>query len=168
MVQTISADKITLYDLNQRFQLVQTTDPSFFPEWQDSLPTLTAEEKQRLERIRTIVANLEQRSVLENTIKLAVIAPLLDLSGFFLPLFYVSTEDSSHTADTAGLAQAYGVFACEAQAHQPGYCPESVHTDGWAQTQTAWQTLFPGVSVILCFLHAILSLQKSLRRTPEQ
>lgn len=94
MVQTISADRITLYDLNQRFQLVQTTDSSFFPEWQDSLPTLTEEESQRLERIRTIVANLEQRSVLENTIKLAVIAPLLDLSGFFLPPFYVSTEDS--------------------------------------------------------------------------
>jgi hypothetical protein len=94
MVQTISADKITLYDLKQRFQLVQTTDSSFFPEWQDSLPTLTEEEKQRLERIRAIVANLEQRSVLENTIKLAVIAPLLDLSGFFLPPFYVSTEDS--------------------------------------------------------------------------
>jgi hypothetical protein len=96
MVQTISADKITLFDLNQRFQLVQTTDPSFFPEWQDSLPTLTAEEKQRLERIRTIVANLEQRSVLENTIKLAVIAPLLDLSGFFYRPF-MSAPRIRHT-----------------------------------------------------------------------
>jgi hypothetical protein len=74
----------------------------------------------------------------------------------------------SQTADTQGLTKAYGVFACEAQAHQPGYCPETVNTDGWEQTQTAWRTLFPGVSIILCFLHAILSLQKCLRRTPEQ
>jgi len=32
--------------------------------------------------------------LLENTVKLAVVAPLLDLSGLFLPPFYVSTEDS--------------------------------------------------------------------------
>lgn len=94
MVQTIPADKITLYDLKQHFQLQQTDDPSFFPEWQGNLPALTESEQQRLVRVRAIVANLEQRSVLENTVKLAVVAPLLDLSGLFLPPFYVSTEDS--------------------------------------------------------------------------
>ncbi|WP_225892734.1 hypothetical protein [Nostoc sphaeroides] len=45
-------------------------------------------------RVQAIVANLERRSVLENTVKLAVVAPLLDLSGLFLPPFYISTEDS--------------------------------------------------------------------------
>ncbi|NJK51773.1 MAG: restriction endonuclease subunit R [Leptolyngbyaceae cyanobacterium SU_3_3] len=93
MVQTIAADKITLYDLEHRFGLKQTHNPSFFLEWQEDLPTLTADEQQRLARVQAIVANLEQRSVLENTVKLAVVAPLLDLSGFFLPPFYVSTED---------------------------------------------------------------------------
>ncbi|MEO0986228.1 MAG: hypothetical protein AAFY20_11835 [Cyanobacteria bacterium J06639_14] len=43
-----------------------------------------------------MVANLEQRPLLENTVKLAVLAPLLDLSGLFLPTFYVSTEDAIH------------------------------------------------------------------------
>lgn len=94
MVQTIAADKLTLYDLKQHFQLQQTDDPSFFPEWRENLPALTDSEQQRLSRVRAIVANLEQRSVLENTVKLAVVAPLLDLSGLFLPPFYVSTEDS--------------------------------------------------------------------------
>ncbi|MFM7448585.1 MAG: type I restriction endonuclease [Leptolyngbyaceae cyanobacterium] len=94
MVQTIPADKITLYDLKQHFQLQQTDDPSFFPEWQGNLPALTESEQQRLTRVQEIVANLEQRSVLENTVKLAVVAPLLDLAGLFLPPFYVSTEDS--------------------------------------------------------------------------
>lgn len=93
MVQTIAADKITLYDLEQRFKLQRTEDRSFFPEWQADLPALTKDEQQRLERVRAIVANLEQRSVLENTVKLAVVAPLLDLSGLFLPPFYISTED---------------------------------------------------------------------------
>ncbi|NES23022.1 MAG: restriction endonuclease subunit R [Symploca sp. SIO3E6] len=63
-------------------------------EWQQTLPVLSENEQQRLARIKATVANLEQRSVLENTVKLAVIAPLLDLSGLFLPPFYVSTEDS--------------------------------------------------------------------------
>lgn len=94
MVQTIAADKITLYDLEQRFGLQQTKDPSFFPEWQGTLPNLTEADQQRLARVQATVANLERRSVLENTVKLAVVAPLLDLSGLFLPPFYVSTEDS--------------------------------------------------------------------------
>ncbi len=94
MVQTIAADKVTLYDLEQRFQLKQTEDRSFFSEWQGDLPELTKAERQRLERVRAVVANLERRSVLENTVKLAVVAPLIDLSGLFLPPFYVSTEDS--------------------------------------------------------------------------
>lgn len=32
--------------------------------------------------------------MLESTVKLAVVAPLLDLAGLFLPPFYVTTEDS--------------------------------------------------------------------------
>ena len=94
MAQTIAADKITLYDLEQRFGLQQTEDETFFLEWQGDLPKLTETEQQRLARVQAVVANLEQRSVLENTVKLAVVAPLLDLSGLFLPPFYVSTEDS--------------------------------------------------------------------------
>lgn len=100
MVKTIAAEKITLYDLEQQFKLQQTEDASFFSEWQESLPALTDIEKQRLARVEAIVANLERRSVLENTVKLAVVAPLLDLSGLFLPPFYVSTEDSVEIAAT--------------------------------------------------------------------
>ncbi|MEM9005954.1 MAG: hypothetical protein AAGE59_20820 [Cyanobacteria bacterium P01_F01_bin.86] len=47
-------------------------------------------------RIQATVANLEQQSLLENTVKLAVLALLLDLSSLFLPTFYVSTEDAIH------------------------------------------------------------------------
>jgi hypothetical protein len=94
MVQTIPANKITLYDLEQRFQLEQIQSPDFFTEWQTALMPLTETEKQRLDRVQLSVANLERRSLLENTVKLAVLAPLLDLAGLFLPPFYVSTEDS--------------------------------------------------------------------------
>ena len=56
------------------------------------MPSLTIAEQQRLERVQAAYANLERRSLLENTVKLAVLAPLLDLAGFFLPPFYVDTE----------------------------------------------------------------------------
>ncbi|NMF85096.1 restriction endonuclease subunit R [Nodosilinea sp. P-1105] len=94
MTQTIAADKITLYDLEQQFQLQQSFAPDFFPEWQRGLPALTTAEQERLQRVKAIAANLERRSVLENTVKLAIVAPLLDLAGLFLPPFYVSTEDA--------------------------------------------------------------------------
>lgn len=94
MVQIVPATKITLYDLEQRFQLERVYASSFFEEWQTGLLPLTEAEKQRLDRVQRSVENLERRSLLENTVKLAVLAPLLDLSGFFLPPFYVSTEES--------------------------------------------------------------------------
>ena len=94
MKQTIPATKATLYDLEQQFQLAQAQTDDFFKEWQGTFPPLTDTEQERLSRIQTAVENLERRSLLENTVKLAVLAPLLDLSGLFFPLFYVSTEDA--------------------------------------------------------------------------
>lgn len=92
MVETIAIEKITLYDLERRFNLQLVEDPTFFWEWQSDLPVLTIAEQERLERVQAAYANLERRSLLENTVKLAVLAPLLDLAGFFLPPFYVDTE----------------------------------------------------------------------------
>ena len=39
-------------------------------------------------------------------------------------------------------------------------------TDGWEATQTAWQTLFPNITLILCFLHTVLAVQQRCRREP--
>lgn len=94
MVQTLSIEQLTLYDLEQTCGLQEATDRSFFTEWQTSLPQLSTEEQTRLARVEAAYANLERRSLLENTVKLAVVAPLLDLTGLFLPPFYVTTEKS--------------------------------------------------------------------------
>jgi hypothetical protein len=51
------------------------------------------------------------------------------------------------------------VFRDEARDLDPGYRPETVNTDGWAATQAAWQALFRGVTLILCFLHAFLKIR---------
>jgi len=66
-------------------------------------------------------------------------------------------------AETAGaddLTVAYGVFRDEARGLDPEYRPETVNTDGWPATQAAWRTLFKGVTLILCFLHAFLKIRE--------
>ena len=57
------------------------------------------------------------------------------------------------SADDVHLQEAYGVFAAEARDVDPEYAPETVNTDGWASTRNAFQTLFPLITVVLCFLH---------------
>lgn len=69
------------------------------------------------------------------------------------------------SASEAALTQAYGVFAQEAKALDPEYTPETVNTDGWAATQGAWKTLFPSITVILCFLHAFLKIRDRATKT---
>lgn len=94
MVKTIAIDQITLYDLEQQWGLETSSDPDFFREWQEDLPSLTEVERQQLQRVEAAYNNLEKRALLEETVKLAVVAPLLNLAGFFLAPFYIETEKS--------------------------------------------------------------------------
>lgn len=93
MPSTLPAEQVTLYDLEQQFHLQQRDDDQFFPEWQQELSPLTESEQQRLDHVKAIYANLARHSVLENTLKMAIVSPLLDLAGFYLPPFYINTEE---------------------------------------------------------------------------
>ena len=70
----------------------------------------------------------------------------------------------SPTADAEGLTMAYAVFKEEAQQLAPDYQPNSVNTDGWADTSKAWQTLFPAITILLCFLHAFIKIRSRCKR----
>jgi hypothetical protein len=65
----------------------------------------------------------------------------------------------ARTAGNDDLTRAYGVFRDEARRLDPKYRPRTVNTDGWPATQAAWRTLFKGVALILCFLHAYLKVR---------
>ena len=69
----------------------------------------------------------------------------------------------SQNADGEGLKKAYGVFAQEAQTHDSDYQPLTVTTDGWEATRSAWSQLFPGICLILCFLHEVLKIRDICR-----
>ena len=49
----------------------------------------------------------------------------------------------------------------------PEYAPQTVNTDGWASTQNAFQTLFPLITVVLCFLHGFLKIRDRCRKARE-
>jgi hypothetical protein len=70
----------------------------------------------------------------------------------------------AHSADETGLTEAYGEFQQEALALNRDYCPDTVNTDGWDATQQAWKALFPGITLMLCFLHTVLGIQQHCRR----
>jgi|APDOM4702015191_1054821.scaffolds.fasta_scaffold36391_1 hypothetical protein len=76
--------------------------------------------------------------------------------------------DVVKSASTDDLEQGYKVFRQEAFNLNPDYQPETVNTDGWQETQAAWQRLFPGITLMLCFLHSVLGIQGHLRRWSEQ
>lgn len=95
MVQTLQAKAVTLHELNALFGLQLLEDEQFFREWQDSLPELTEEEKRRLDRVKTSFTNLlEYPPLLENTVKMVVLSPLLDLADVYLQPLRIKSEPS--------------------------------------------------------------------------
>lgn len=95
MVQTIPATKVTLRELKQIFGLQQAQDPSFFREWLESHADLSKEEQRLLDRVKANFGELmEDPPMLENSVKMVVLAPLLDLAGFYYKPFPIETETS--------------------------------------------------------------------------
>ena len=100
MVQTIQAKDITLSQLKTIFGLQRIEDEQFFREWQDNLPEITDLEKQQLDRVKANYFNLiEYPPLLENTVKMVVLSPLLDLADFYLSPFHVRSEKSIEIAE---------------------------------------------------------------------
>lgn len=99
MVQILQAKNVTLGELSDRFGLEMIEDAQFFQEWQLDLPDVTAAEKQRLDRVKSSFSNLlEYPPLLENTVKMVVLSPLLDMADFYLPPFHIKSEPSIEIA----------------------------------------------------------------------
>ena len=64
------------------------------------MPEITDIEKQQLDRVKASYLNLiKYPPLLENTVKMVVLAPVLDLAGFFLSPFHVKSEKSIEIAE---------------------------------------------------------------------
>ncbi|KPQ38772.1 MAG: putative type I restriction enzyme R protein [Phormidium sp. OSCR] len=95
MIQTIPANQVTLRTLKKQFGLQLSQDEQFFPEWRQADARLSEIEAQILERVKAnFLALMEDPPLLENTVKMVVLAPLLDLAGFYRQPFRIETEPS--------------------------------------------------------------------------
>ncbi len=65
----------------------------------------------------------------------------------------------SPSAGTDDLTNAYGVFQQESQSLDQDYQPETVNTDGWNSTVSAFKALFPGIVLLQCFLHIYIKIR---------
>lgn len=95
MTRTIQAKEVTLLELETNYGLQIVYDEQFFPEWQDNLPQITDAEKQRLDRAKASYTNLlRYPPLLENSVKMVILSPLLDLCDFYLSPFHIKSEKS--------------------------------------------------------------------------
>ncbi|MEM9540006.1 MAG: type I restriction endonuclease [Cyanobacteria bacterium P01_E01_bin.42] len=92
MAKTISASDLTLHEVKTKFNLRQVDDESFFSEWQEALLEIKPEEKEWCDRIKADFLSLEEYEFHEEIVKLAVLAPILSLAGFFRHPFHANAE----------------------------------------------------------------------------
>ena len=99
MVQTIAANAVTLRDLKQAFGVRHVPDPTFFSECLETNAALSQTDKHYLDRVKAnFVELMEDLPMLENSVKMVVLAPLLDLAGFYHKPFRIETESSVELA----------------------------------------------------------------------
>lgn len=95
MAQTLPIERSlkTFNQLQTQFNLQRSTDDQFFTEWLNADAELTEKEQQTLDAIQQkYFYQLSDNQLGEETIKLIVLSPLLDLAGFFEPPFRFKTE----------------------------------------------------------------------------
>ncbi|MEA5453067.1 type I restriction endonuclease subunit R [Leptolyngbya sp. CCNP1308] len=85
----------SLAEAETRFGLSHSADPDFFTEWSADLPPLTLAERQRLDLIKQrYLYHRQYGHLLEGGVNFIVIAPLLELAGFYDSPFRLRSEAS--------------------------------------------------------------------------
>jgi hypothetical protein len=103
MSQTIRASDISLNYLRTQFGLQLTINSQFFQEWQAELPDITDFDKRFLDMMKEDYFNLlEYPPLLEDTVKMAILGPLLHLAGFYSYPFHTKSEYSVKVSNRDG------------------------------------------------------------------
>jgi hypothetical protein len=103
MNQTIRASDVSLHDLRTQFNLQLTKNNQFFQEWQAEQPDVTDFDQRFLDRIKDDYFNLlEYPPLLEDTVKMAILGPLLHLAGFYSYPFHTKSEYSVRISNVDG------------------------------------------------------------------
>lgn len=83
-ILAISESITTFRQVNEKLGLSLSEESDFFLEWQENLPALTTEARSRLDTVRkNYLYQIADGALLEETIKLVILSPLLELAGFY-------------------------------------------------------------------------------------
>ncbi|GAP99176.1 type I restriction enzyme HsdR N-terminal domain-containing protein [Leptolyngbya sp. NIES-2104] len=93
MVQAISKQIVSLNQVHEKFGLRRADNDRFFTEWREDIVPLSAGDTARLDQIKQRYDYQQADSpMLEETVKLLIVSPLLDLAGFYEPPFRFRAE----------------------------------------------------------------------------
>lgn len=93
MLSVIPASQVSIDYLEKQYGLQESAQPDFFTEWTAGLGVLTDIEQQYLDRVKTHFKHLlKSPPLLENSVKMVVLSPLLDLAGFYDEPFRIRSE----------------------------------------------------------------------------
>ncbi|MEH2339727.1 type I restriction endonuclease [Nostoc sp.] len=85
----------TLQDAENRFGFVRVEDEEFFPEWYEGLSEITEAEKACVDVVRRrYLYHRAGGDLLEGTVILLLVSPIVALSGFYDPPFRIKAESS--------------------------------------------------------------------------
>ncbi|QYO63676.1 type I restriction endonuclease [Leptolyngbya sp. 7M] len=93
----------SLAEAEIRLGLRRTEDEDFFREWQNDLPPLSTTEQEALKVVwRRLLYHRADSELLEGAVMLLVVAPLLELAGFYDPPFKLKAEAAIEIAVNDG------------------------------------------------------------------
>ncbi len=85
----------TFRQVQEKLGLTLTENSQFFTEWITELPPLSEIEQARLEQVRrNYLYKISDGILLEETVKMVVLSPLLELAGFYQAPYRFKTEVS--------------------------------------------------------------------------
>jgi len=103
MNQTIRASDISLNHLETQFNLQLAVDDQFFSEWRTVQPEITDLDKQVMDQVKASYFNLvKYPPLLEDTVKMAVLGPVLNFAGFYLYPLHTKSEYSVKISNRDG------------------------------------------------------------------
>jgi len=108
MSQTLQGSRLSVYDVKAKFNLQQDETDNFFAQLLQAPPALNEFEQQILDRTRQQYLYLADRPLLEVTVKMVTLSPLLSLAGFYDPPFYTTLEESIEVVSQDGLETVRG------------------------------------------------------------
>lgn len=95
----IGENIISLEQVEEKFNLFQAENGEFFTEWYADLPEISDSEKTALDKVKSrYIYHRKAGPLAEETVKLVVLSPLLEMAGFYDAPFRIDSEVSVQIA----------------------------------------------------------------------